>query len=236
METYTLRGCQAGHWALVLITVITSSPWERQTERNRQKKKKNLNFYYILYIERQVRWDKTARILCSTFFNLSIFPPLQKEKFLFHSLFLSLNLWKYYIHDNTSLLVVCLRFLLLFGTLIHLLLLLCDTWTQGKKTPCFNNTLLRAKRNSYNKTTLVKNSQRHVQRKWARDWDKNNRQRPTGTERVRKAGSVRIHQGMLGAERSVPTFRQDPKGTSYRWQFQVQYSSIMELVPYRLIM
>lgn len=51
----------------------------RETDGEKQTEKENLNFYCILYIERQVRWDKTARILCSTFFNLSIFLSLRKE-------------------------------------------------------------------------------------------------------------------------------------------------------------
>lgn len=131
---------------------------------------------------------------------------------------------KYYIHDNTSLLVV--RFLLLFGALIQLLLL-CGTWPQGKKTPCFNNTSLRTKRNSYNKTSLVKNSQRHKESK--RAWLRQKQQ--TEIERHRKSKKDKpctCSSGDARAERSVwrsvPTFRQDPEGTSYRWQFQVQSS------------
>lgn len=54
---------------------------------------------------------------------------------------------------------------------------------QGKKTPCFNNTSLRTKRNSYNKTSLVKNSQRHKESK--RAWLRQKQQ--TEIERHRKS-------------------------------------------------
>lgn len=159
-----------------------------------------------------------------------------KEKFLFHALFFSLNPWKYYIPDNTSTygcvpIVWCIDPFVVVVVMWYL--------DPREKTPHFNNTLLRNTQNSYNKTTLVRN--RHKER----DWDKSNRQRSTGTGWVRKAIPVHIHQGMLGAcvasivrmkaqrsvWRSVPTFRQDPEGSSYHWQFQVQYWSIMELVP-----
>lgn len=35
--TYTLSGCQAGHWAFILMTVRTSSPCKRQTDKKTQK-------------------------------------------------------------------------------------------------------------------------------------------------------------------------------------------------------
>ncbi len=60
---------------------------------------------------------------------------------------------------------MCLRFLLLFGALIHLLLWYLDP---REKTQSFNNTLLRTTRNSYNKTTLVRNRHKESKRAWLR--------------------------------------------------------------------
>lgn len=41
--TYTLSGCQAGHWAFILMTVRTSSPYRRKTAKETQKLNLNTN-------------------------------------------------------------------------------------------------------------------------------------------------------------------------------------------------
>lgn len=166
METYTLRGCQAGHWALVLITVITSSPWERKTERNRQKKKKAFEFLLHPIYRTTSALRQNSKDFVFYFLQFVYLSTTTKRKVSFQC-FISfpkplkiLYSWQYFTSGCVFKISAIVWSIDPFVVVVMWYL---DP--REKDTSLYNNTLLRTKRNSYNKTTLVKNSQRHVQRR-----------------------------------------------------------------------
>lgn len=52
-DTYRLSGCHAGHWALVLMTVITSSPCRGKKEKGGGYKKQFVTKWMTIKGERR---------------------------------------------------------------------------------------------------------------------------------------------------------------------------------------